>query len=96
MSGLLRLHARLRHRWFLELTMNELEISLALLIAARDAMHRALELTRTNQVRCVKGSRALTCANANAPILHGMLGDLDIMGRTMHDVLARHNRMNGV
>ena len=78
------------------LIVNDLEISLALLISTRDAVHRALEITRTNQMRCVPGSRALTCANANAPLLHGMLGDLDIMGRTMHDVLARHNRMNEV
>lgn len=75
--------------------MNELEIALGSLYASHSAISEAYKRNQIEQSLYTDGSRALTCANANAKILKEVQDDVGIALRKLDEALCRYNRMIG-
>ena len=73
--------------------MHELEIAIGSLYASHAAINQALERNTIDQDCYVEGSRALTCANANARILKEVQDDVGIAIRKLDDALGRYRRL---
>jgi hypothetical protein len=73
--------------------MNEIEIATGATIAAHYAAHAAWNRNRDEQQFLVQGSRARTCANANAPMLREAMELLEKATRLLDDARSRQARM---
>lgn len=73
--------------------MNQIEIAAGAAIAAQSAAHVAYKRGQDDQQFFVDGSRAKTCANANAPKLHEAVALLEKAVRLLLDARDRQARM---
>jgi len=73
--------------------MTEIEIAAGATMAAHNAAHIAWMRNGHEQQILVQGSRARTCANANAPLLREAMELLEKASRLLDDARARQARM---
>lgn len=74
--------------------MTEIEVAAGAAIAAQSAAHVAYKRCQDEQQHLVDGSRARTCANANAPKLHEAVALIEKAARLLLDARDRYARMN--
>lgn len=73
--------------------MNEIEVAAGAAIAAQSAAHVAYKRCQDEQQYFMDGTRAKTCANANAPKLHEAVALMEKATRLLLDARDRQARM---